>query len=87
MTQPGTDRGLNELMIEDCTAKYMTKMEKKHECVRHLTFQAPPATSVADISDACDRMNESFTVRDARELCTGLNAVHAAFWPRFMHSK
>lgn len=75
---------LNEYMVEECTAKYMTKMEKKHECVRHLALQAIPHASVADLSEACDRMNERFTVQDARELCVGLNAVHAAFWPRFM---
>jgi hypothetical protein len=76
---------LNNLMVEECTAEYMMKMEKKHECVRHLAFQALPHTSVADISQACDRMNEMFTIDDARALCTGLNAVHAQFWPKFMH--
>jgi len=75
---------LNALMVEECTAKYMTKMEKKHECVRHLTFQALPNTSVSEISRACDRMNDMFTVEDARGLCTSLNAVHAQFWPKFM---
>jgi len=77
---------LNSLMVEDCTAKYMSKMEKKQECVRHLAFQATPQTSVHDISRACDRMNDVFTVDDARGLCTALNAVHAEFWPRFIQS-
>ena len=81
---PRNDR-LNNLMVEECTAEYMTKMETKHECVRHIAFQALPHTSVSDISQACDRMNESFTVDDARGLCTALNAVHAQFWPKFMH--
>jgi hypothetical protein len=84
MTFTPRNEELNNLMVEECTAKYMTKMEKKHECVRHLAFQALPHTSVSDISKACDRMNESFTVQDARALCTSLNAVHAQFWPKFM---
>ncbi len=76
---------LDNLMVEECVAEYMTKMEKKHECVRHLALQAPPQTSVVDISKACDHMNEAFTVEDARSLCTSLHAVHARFWPKFMH--
>jgi len=75
---------LDNLMVEECTAEYMMKMEKKHECVRHLAFQALPHTSVADISHTCDRINEVFTIDDARTLCVGLNAVHAQFWPKFM---
>lgn len=77
---------LNDFMVEECMSKYMSKMEKKYECVRHLAFQASPDTSVADISQACDQINHKFTVDDARELCTSLNAVHAQFWPRFVHT-
>ena len=74
---------LNHLMIEECAAEYMTKMNTKRECVRHLAFLAKPPTSVAQISQVCDAMNTQFTVEDARDLCTGLNAVHAQFWSRF----
>ena len=76
---------LDNFMVEECVAKYMTKMQKKHECVRHLALQAPPQTSVVEISNACDRMNEAFTIDDARGLCTSLHAVHAQFWPKFKH--
>lgn len=72
------------LMVEECVGHYMAKMEKKHECVRHLAFMASPETSVSQLSDACDIMNQRFRLQDARELCTGLNAVHKQFWPRFM---
>jgi hypothetical protein len=81
--QPPRDAAFDHLMVEECTAHWMAKMEKKHECVRHLAFMAPPDTSVAQLSQACDRMNQRFQVHDARELCEGLNLVHAAFWPRF----
>lgn len=64
-------------------ADYMSKMSAKTECVRHLAFVAAPEASAAQISDACDRMNERFTVGAARELCMGLNDVHASFWARF----
>ena len=77
---------LKEAMIVDCAASYMAKIENKDECVRHLAFQALPQTSVSEISKACERMNDVFTVKDARELCMGLNDVHASFWPRFMRN-
>lgn len=80
---PRTD-AFEKLMIDECTAEWMTKMEKKHECVRHLAFMATPDTTVDQLSRACDAMNQRFKVQDARELCTGLNAAHAQFWPRFM---
>jgi len=84
MATHGDATAIDSLMVEECTAEYMTKMEKKHECVRHLAFQAPTHASVTDLSQACDRMNEAFTVDDARSLCVALNAVHAQFWPKFM---
>jgi len=70
--QPPRDAAFDHLMVEECTAHWMAKMEKKHECVRHLAFMAPPDTSVAQLSQACDRMNQRFQVHDARELCEGL---------------
>ena len=74
---------VQSLMVEECVSEYMTKMEQRHECVRHLAFQAAPSTSVAQLSDVCDAMNRAFKVEDARELCVALNDVHARFWPRF----
>ena len=31
------NRNLDNIMVEECVAKYMTNAEKKHECVRHPT--------------------------------------------------
>jgi len=75
---------LNSLMIEECTAEWMMKMDKKHECVRHMAFMAVPDVTVSQISQVCDNMNQKFRIEDARNLCTGLSSVHAHFWPRFM---
>jgi len=74
---------LDHIMVEECAARYVAKMNNKTECVRHLAFVASPHASVRDLSGLCDRVNADFTVQGARELCLGLNAVHAAFWPRF----
>jgi len=74
---------LRHLMVEECTADWMTKMNKKHECVRHMAFVAPAGTSVADLSAQCSAMNQNFLIEDARELCQGLSAVHEQFWQRF----
>jgi hypothetical protein len=74
---------LNNLMVQECVSEYMTKMENKHECVRHLAFQASVDSSVSQLSQACDLINQRFTKEDAIDLCTGLNKVHASFWPRF----
>jgi hypothetical protein len=71
-------------MIQDCTAQYMMKMNRKQECVKHLAYVADPQSTVAQLSHACDALNERFTVQDARRLCTDLAGAHAAFWSQLM---
>jgi hypothetical protein len=71
-------------MIRYCTADYMKRMNDKQECIEHLAYVASPHSTVAQLSQACDALNERFSVDDARRLCTELSRVHAAFWPGLM---
>jgi hypothetical protein len=71
----------NFLMQEICVGEWMQKMNDKDSCIRNMAYFVAPNTSVSQISRSCDAMNAKFTVDDAKTLCSGLNEVHAQFWP------
>lgn len=76
-------RDLREFMILECIGEWAPKMQTKGGCLQHLAYTAPDRATIADLSNMCDNVNKRFTVSDARELCTALTDVHAAFWPRY----